>query len=102
MNINLNISAEFWSKVGKTTHCWVWRGKFINDYPVFRLGGRYQSVVRLICEGTPKNRNLTKRCKNPVCINPSHIELSKRGAPPIVDKDPWLCCSNNHKNEQLF
>ena len=90
MNVNPRASEKFMGKVVRSPYCWTWYGARTNKYPVFLLNGRYQSVVRLLCDGVPKNRKLIRLCGNPACIKPGHYTLSEKGPPPIVDKDPWL------------
>ena len=90
MNVNPNVSLKFWEKVDRTGMCWLWTGARINGFPVFRLNGRYQSAARLVCEGLPQNRNISKRCKNPDCINPAHFVVPKGRNAKIDGDDPWL------------
>lgn len=78
---------RFWRYVEKTDTCWVWRGKLggRRNTPQFYSGPRvprkYYAPRRIAWELSgrpglgPKTRLLTT-CRNPLCVNPKHMQVS--------------------------
>lgn len=79
---------RFWQKVEKTAYCWNWTGsmrkkegkKIFGLFKVRTLQGEvsttahkfaYEAVVGSI----PEDHELYRTCRNPACVNPSHIAL---------------------------
>lgn len=67
-------NRTFWEQVNKTETCWEWTGHTIRGYG--SMGGKlahrisYAEIVGPIPEGL----ELDHLCRNPPCINPSHLE----------------------------
>lgn len=78
---------RFWEKVNKTETCWLWTGAVhIHRHGVFNAGRdapkgkksptmwahRYAYMV--LVGPLPEGLVLDHLCKNPICVNPSHLE----------------------------
>ena len=77
------ISAEirFWKKVKKTDTCWIWIGaKSEQGYGRFiaqsgRVLQAHRFAYELMNGVIPEGMELDHLCKNPSCVNPSHLEV---------------------------
>lgn len=61
-------------------HCWIWQGYTANKSPYVSHEGRMQSVRRLMYVWSgktllPRFKYFAPKCKNPLCVNPSHITV---------------------------
>lgn len=75
-----SLTERFWAKVEPGDSCWLWAAaKNVHGYGVFRVAdGRnqlahrfaYEQVVGPIADGM----FLDHLCRNPACVNPSHLE----------------------------
>src|SRR6266566_7913597 len=68
------------------TLCWRWIGAVAGRYPIFMFQRRLMSAARFAYRSDPTKdpipldrRMLRRRCKNPLCVNPAHLD-------PINDK----------------
>ena len=65
---------KFWSSVKKSDACWAWTGRTHKGYG--RYGGvqahrvAYELVIGPISAGL----ELDHTCRNPLCVNPDHLE----------------------------
>lgn len=94
----------------KTEGCWVWQGSLSGEgYGQFSLGGKCTLAHRYsyeIAKGNiPRGLVIDHLCRNPSCVNPSHLECVKmaentrRGLLHIVIKEKWAAktlCKRGH------
>lgn len=71
---------NFWDKVEKTNHCWLWIGSInLDGYGNFWSENRSEKAHRfsyLIHFGEiPKGKSVLHKCDNPRCVNPDHIYI---------------------------
>lgn len=79
--------ARFWVKVTKTDDCWLWTGaKHELGYGRFRLDAKAKLTVpshryayTLLVGPIPEGMVLDHLCRNPSCVNPSHLEPVTQG-----------------------
>jgi hypothetical protein len=72
---------RFWSRVSITgpdpSICWLWTGTK-HVYGLFRVNGRMKAAHRLAYEEIigpiPAGLVLDHLCRNPICVNPLHLE----------------------------
>lgn len=74
-----NHLKRFWSNVDKSTDCWIWKGALSGKgYGLFGFNKIRKSAhiisFELLNGLVPSDRELDHTCKNPPCINPSHLE----------------------------
>lgn len=80
MHIDATILDRFWKKVQKTESCWLWTGmKSEKGYGLLHVNGkvkRAHQVAYIGITGTkiPEGMQLDHLCRNPACVNPSHLE----------------------------
>jgi hypothetical protein len=72
--------SRFFSKVNKTSACWLWMGaKVPTGYGLFRFNGKPSKVHRLsflIHTGViPDGMSVLHKCDVPSCVNPDHLFL---------------------------
>ena len=77
-----NTPEGFWMRVdqsGGLFACWPWTGSVISTgYGNLSFDGRYQLAHRVSYQLTsgavPAGLELDHLCRNPVCVNPAHLE----------------------------
>jgi HNH endonuclease len=72
---------RFWSRVQKTDDpdgCWIWTGRTIDGYGYFDIGDTAYAAQRISYSLTrkpiPERMVVDHLCRNPICINPDHLE----------------------------
>lgn len=76
---NIPPQVRFWAKVNKTASCWLWTAATHNaGYGVMRLDGRNEFAHRISLKlsgvDIPAGFDVDHLCRNPRCVNPSHLE----------------------------
>jgi hypothetical protein len=83
-----DIETFFWSRVKKTTTCWLWQGSTAGGYGEFRYAKRrYRAhVFALKLDGrpVPKGKQGLHHCDTPSCVRPSHLYV---GTPKMNTAD---------------
>tara|TARA_R110000822_G_scaffold190302_3_gene329093 strand:- start:7126 stop:7467 length:342 start_codon:yes stop_codon:yes gene_type:complete len=69
---------RFFSKVNKTSSCWLWTGGLDSDgYGLFQLNGKQWRAHRysqLMHNGLDNHLPIVMHtCDNPCCVNPTHL-----------------------------
>ena len=73
---------RFFSKVSKTETCWIWTAAHNGiGYGRIRIGGRsgrllyaHRLSYELVNGAIPEGLVIDHLCKNPSCVNPSHLD----------------------------
>lgn len=73
---------RFWSRVNKTSTCWLWTGPSRSGYGLFSWGSRktlkaegaHRHAYRLVKGSIPDGMVLDHLCRIPLCVNPDHLE----------------------------
>lgn len=96
---------RFWSKVTKTDWCWLWTGQS-SGYGSFWNGRKLVGAHRFsyeLAKGPLQSELMVRHlCRNPRCVNPSHLEaVSKReaicrGMSPIGINSRKTICPAGH------
>ena len=102
---------NFWKKVEKDGHpngCWIWNGAAIaHGYGAFGINGSLYKAHRVsyfLANGSLlEDLVLDHLCRNPSCVNPSHLEPvtqkenSRRGAGPCSENARKTHCPKGHE-----
>jgi hypothetical protein len=80
MQLDSTQLERFFKHVNKTDGCWLWTGtKSDKGYGIFYLNGKRARAHRLayesIIQEVPNGFQLDHLCRNPSCVNPSHLEI---------------------------
>jgi HNH endonuclease len=84
VEITSRMSDRFWKKVKKGDGCWLWTASTNpQGYGKFgvKIGGKNKTAAAhrvswLLTNGPiPDGKLLMHKCDNPLCVNPSHLEL---------------------------
>ena len=72
--------ARFWSKVQKSSGCWMWTGaKYRTGYGSFWDGQKSRKAHRfswaLVNGPIPEGKFICHQCDVPLCVNPAHLFL---------------------------
>ena len=70
---------KFWSKVHKTSTCWIWTGAVQSrGYGCWSINGRRVLAHRMsytwMVGPIPEGLQLDHLCRNTLCVNPAHLE----------------------------
>jgi len=70
---------KFWSRVDLSRDCWEWSAsRNAQGYGQFAMNGKTRSAYRVSYEwlvgGIPDGLEIDHLCRNPSCVNPSHLE----------------------------
>lgn len=80
-----SIEERFWSKVKKTSGCWIWIGRktrrgygsFVPSGRRLQVGVRRTGAHRQAWElergPIPKGKDVLHKCDNPPCVKPDHL-----------------------------
>lgn len=79
-----NPEDRFWSKVKKTSDCWIWQAATtLEGYGRFRLPHKHVLAHRycfeLMGNLIPDGFTIHHHCGNKACVNPDHLEVMTLG-----------------------
>lgn len=83
-SLRVGIQDRFWSKVNKTSGCWLWTAGTIRGYGQFNLGrvaGKSRTAYahrvswELAHGPVAGDLSVLHRCDVPLCVNPEHLFL---------------------------
>lgn len=91
---DLSLEDRFWKRVDKTGVCWLWIGGKANGYGVFSAGGHKNTYAhRVAYELTwgriPDGLTIDHLCRNPACVNPTHLQAVSMGENVLRGTSPW-------------
>lgn len=79
-DVHATDEERFWSKVRKTSSCWIWIAANVNKYGVFRINGANQIAHRVSYQWAngeiSDDVQLDHMCHNRSCVNPDHLRFA--------------------------
>lgn len=105
MSMNDKQKARFWGKVNIpspiATSCWIWTGTTLRDYGQFWLNNTTKRAHRVSYEEIigpiPDGLELDHLCRNPLCVNPLHLEAVTTSENNLRGNSPALVSERNKK-----
>lgn len=100
--------SRFWPRVNRTDGCWLWTGPKANGYGRLYVGGKrwamqaHRFAYELLVGPIPPGWQIDHLCRNPVCVNPSHMEPvtsrenTLRGVGPTAQNAKRTHCIHGH------
>lgn len=91
------------SRVSITGDCWLWTGAKVRGYGVISVQKRtkyaHRVVYELEVEQIPEGMDLDHLCRNPLCVNPKHLEPVTRSVnvARMLDAQPKDRCRRGHR-----
>ncbi len=96
------LEERFWSKVEKTSTCWLWKASmYPNGYGAFKCYGKTRGAHRIAWEivngSIPKNLLVCHTCDVRACVNPDHLFLGsyKDNVQDMVTKQRYNSANGN-------
>ena len=73
----LDLSERFWSRVKKSSDCWIWEGRIDDCYGRFTIDSKpalaHRVAYNLAIGTIPAGHELHHLCENKSCVNPLHL-----------------------------
>ncbi len=102
-----NTALDFWTKIKQSGDCWLWTGEKITDgYARFYISGKriraHRFIYELLIGPIPAELELDHLCRNPLCVNPFHLEAvthrvnTLRGKGPTARNAIKIHCLRGH------
>lgn len=92
---------RFWTKIHKTSRCWVWLGKpGIHGYGRFYTGHSIELVHRIswyLHNNMYPHLMVLHKCNNKLCVNPQHLKHGDH-AENMLDRDT---CGHTPKGTKI-
>ena len=87
MRKTVPVEERFWAKVQKTEECWLWTASTIRGYgqlhlttqPKKRMILAHRFAYELLVGPIPEGLELDHLCRQPLCVNPAHLEPVMHG-----------------------
>lgn len=97
---------RFWSKVSKTSGCWIWTGSIRpNGYGQVRRNGKNYKAHRWAYElengPIPDGLHIDHLCRVKACARPSHLEAVSQQENNARTADPNFC-RNGHPRIETY
>lgn len=73
-----SVSERFWSRVERTSDCWIWKGTIAGGYGQISIKDKNFLAHRLSYEEVygpiPDGLQIDHLCRNSRCVKPNHLE----------------------------
>lgn len=80
--LRVSIEQRFWTKVNKTSGCWLWTAGTIRGYGQIGINRRPSYAHRVAWELThgpiPDGASVLHKCDVPLCVRPDHLFLGSQ------------------------
>lgn len=99
MKIEQKYIDRFWTKVDKTSSCWIWAaGKTPMGYGMFNINGKNRAAHRvsvILDNRDPRGFVVMHKCDNPSCVRPDHLIVATQ-KDNMMDMSRKGRCHTNH------
>jgi hypothetical protein len=88
---------RFWEHVVKTETCWIWTGLVAKRYPKHGGTTGHRYAYRLLVGPIPSGFHVDHLCRNPMCVNPDHLEPVTPQENKRRETESRTHCKNGHR-----
>lgn len=101
MSKTSDVQDAFWSKVEKTSTCWIWHGSVTTSgYGQLKYNGKrwraYAFSFMLAGNTLPQGKELHHECGNRLCVRPDHLAALSHAEHLSLHKTLRQFCKRGH------
>lgn len=102
----VSLSRRLWAKVAKTENCWLWTGR-VNARGYGLIDGATKPLYvhrvsyELAAGPIPEGLTIDHLCRQPLCVNPAHLEAVTNEENVRRQADARTTCPQGHEYDRM-